>query len=107
MVNTIHAESVLHPLPHIIVHMFLRPRIVLYGFTISYVLAPLAGAPFTSTELIQLVGAVPESLKIAAKTLLAGSFAFHSWNGLRHLSWDVGKCTYCSKLYSMTHGIYK
>ena len=85
-------------MPRTFVHLFLRLRIVLYGFTISYVLAPLAGAPFTSTELIQLVGAVPESLKITAKTLLAGSFAFHSWNGLRHLSWDVGKCTYLSNL---------
>jgi succinate dehydrogenase (ubiquinone) cytochrome b560 subunit len=25
--------------------------------------------------------------------ILAAPFAFHSLNGLRHLSWDMGKCT--------------
>ena len=74
--------------------------IVLYGFTIAYVIAPLAGAPFTSNDLVQLVGAVPESLKLAAKTALSASFAFHSWNGLRHLAWDTGKCKSASQFTS-------
>ncbi|KAH8117712.1 succinate dehydrogenase cytochrome b560 subunit [Phellopilus nigrolimitatus] len=49
--------------------------VLLYGFTISY----------------KLVSTVPESVKYVGKALLAAPFAFHSWNGLRHLAWDSGK----------------
>lgn len=69
-----------------------RHRKVLYGFTISYVAAPLLGVPFTSADVVQLVSTVPEAAKVAGKVVLAAPFAFHSWNGLRHLSWDMGYC---------------
>jgi succinate dehydrogenase (ubiquinone) cytochrome b560 subunit len=36
-------------------------------------------------------GAWPVIAKVAAKFTLAFPFAFHSFNGLRHLSWDMGK----------------
>ncbi|EJD06471.1 succinate dehydrogenase cytochrome b560 subunit [Fomitiporia mediterranea MF3/22] len=65
--------------------------VLLYGFTISYVVFPLVGAPFSSTDVIQLVSTLPEGVKYAGKALLAAPFAFHSWNGLRHLAWDSGK----------------
>ncbi|KAI5114999.1 hypothetical protein M0805_001807, partial [Coniferiporia weirii] len=64
---------------------------VLYGFTLSYVLFPLAGAPFSSTDIVELVAALPEGVKYAGKAILAAPFAYHSWNGLRHLAWDGGK----------------
>ena len=69
-----------------------RAYAVLYGFTISYVAAPLVGMPFSSSDIVQLVSAVPESIKVAGKLILAAPFAFHSLNGLRHLGWDMGYC---------------
>ena len=32
----------------------------------------------------------PVILKVTAKTLVAWPFAFHSFNGIRHLIWDTG-----------------
>ncbi|KAL5503856.1 hypothetical protein ACEPAH_7927 [Sanghuangporus vaninii] len=65
--------------------------VLLYGFTISYVVFPLLGAPFSSVDIVNLVSALPEGIKYAGKTLLAAPFAFHAWNGIRHLAWDSGK----------------
>jgi len=64
--------------------------VLLYGFSISYVAAPYLGVPFTSADVVQLVSAAPESLKVAGKLILAAPFTFHSFNGLRHLGWDTG-----------------
>ncbi|THH10311.1 hypothetical protein EW145_g1416 [Phellinidium pouzarii] len=65
--------------------------VLLYGFTISYVVFPLVGAPFSSTDVVEFISALPESVKYGCKALLAAPFAFHTWNGLRHLAWDSGK----------------
>jgi succinate dehydrogenase/fumarate reductase cytochrome b subunit len=72
----------------------IRELIVLYGFTISYITAPVFGLGFDSISIIELVQGLPEWLKYAGKTVLAAPFAFHSLNGLRHLSWDTGKCEF-------------
>lgn len=29
--------------------------------------------------------------KVGAKMFFAAPFAFHSWNGVRHLIWDMGR----------------
>lgn len=63
---------------------------VLYGYAIAYLVAPEA---LSSANVIELAASLPDTVKIAAKAILAAPFAFHSWNGLRHLSWDMGKCT--------------
>jgi len=65
--------------------------VLLYGFMISYLAAPLIGMPFSSLDVVELVGSLPESVKYAGKAILAAPFAFHSLNGLRHLAWDSGK----------------
>jgi len=65
--------------------------VLLYGFTISYITAPVFGLGFDSISIMELVQGLPEWLKYAGKTVLAAPFAFHSLNGLRHLSWDTGK----------------
>ena len=67
---------------------------MLYGFSISYVVAPFVGLPFNSTDVVQLVSTMPEFVKYAGKAVLAAPFAYHSWNGLRHLAWDSGKCEF-------------
>jgi len=65
--------------------------VLLYGFSIAYVAAPLVGLPFTGADVVSFVAGMPDAVKIAGKTLLAFPFTFHFWNGLRHLSWDTGK----------------
>ena len=64
----------------------------MYGYFIGYLISP---ETFASANVIELVASLPDVVKYAGKTILAAPFAFHSWNGLRHLSWDVTKC----KLY--------
>lgn len=63
---------------------------VLYGFSIAYLVAP---DTFSSKKVVDTVKKLPESVKLAAKGILALPFAFHSFNGLRHLAWDSGRCT--------------
>ena len=66
---------------------------MLYGFALSYAFLPFAGITFTGADLVELVGSLPEAVKTSAKLIVAAPFAFHSWNGLRHLAWDSGKCS--------------
>jgi succinate dehydrogenase hydrophobic anchor subunit len=65
---------------------------VLYGFSISYLVFPYVGLPFSSADIVALVGLLPETVKYAGKAILAAPFVFHSFNGLRHLGWDMLKC---------------
>lgn len=65
---------------------------MLYGFSIAYVVAPLAGLPFDSASIVEVVHGLPEWVKVSGKVILAAPFAFHSLNGLRHLAWDMTKC---------------
>jgi succinate dehydrogenase (ubiquinone) cytochrome b560 subunit len=79
--------SYLVPLGFILI--FCLPA-VLYGFSLGYLVAP---DTFSSANVIATVASLPDTVKIAGKTILAAPFAFHSFNGLRHLAWDSGKCT--------------
>ena len=63
--------------------------LVLYGFSIAYLFAP---GTFDSTHVVEFIAGLPEGVKYAGKAILAAPFAFHSLNGLRHLSWDMAKC---------------
>jgi len=65
--------------------------VLLYGFSISYLAAPAFGAGFDSISIIELVHGLPEWSKYVGKVILAAPFAFHGLNGLRHLSWDMGR----------------
>ncbi|PAV16640.1 succinate dehydrogenase cytochrome b560 subunit [Pyrrhoderma noxium] len=79
--------------------------VLLYGFTISYVVFPYVGLPFTSTDVVQLVSTLPEFVKYSGKLLLAAPFAFHSWNGIRHLAWDSGKFLNIKGVYSTGYAL--
>jgi len=48
--------------------------------------------PFDSAAVVSAAQQLPEWAKVSAKALLALPFSFHSFNGLRHLAWDSGKC---------------
>ena len=67
----------------------MEPATVLYGFSLAYLVAP---GTFDSAHVIEFVGTLPDAVKIAGKAILAAPFAFHGWNGLRHLAWDMNKC---------------
>ncbi|KAJ7592408.1 hypothetical protein C8J56DRAFT_780393 [Mycena floridula] len=62
--------------------------VVLYGFSLGYLFMP---GTLDSASIIAVAAALPVAVKYAAKTILAAPFAFHSFNGIRHLSWDLGK----------------
>ncbi|KAF8813559.1 succinate dehydrogenase cytochrome b560 subunit [Phlegmacium glaucopus] len=62
--------------------------VLLYGFSMAYLIAP---GTFDSIHVVEFIASLPEGVKYASKAILAAPFAFHSLNGLRHLSWDMVK----------------
>ncbi|KIY72131.1 cytochrome b560 subunit of succinate dehydrogenase [Cylindrobasidium torrendii FP15055 ss-10] len=61
--------------------------VLFYGFSLAYLVAP---STFSSENVVSTVKSLPSSVKIAGKAILAGPFTFHSFNGVRHLLWDLG-----------------
>jgi succinate dehydrogenase (ubiquinone) cytochrome b560 subunit len=62
----------------------------LYLWSIAYLIGPTIGFQAGSTTLAAAFAAWPFVLKAAAKVTLAFPFAFHCFNGLRHIAWDFG-----------------
>jgi len=62
----------------------------LYGASLIYLLHPLYPS-IDSVHLVQLVSAMPAWLKSGMKLVFAVPFAFHFFNGVRHLAWDLRK----------------
>ncbi|KAI1000551.1 hypothetical protein K3495_g7642 [Podosphaera aphanis] len=62
-----------------------------YVFGAAYLVSPLFGWHLDSATLATVFGALPLAIKLGLKTLVALPFTFHSINGIRHLSWDMGK----------------
>jgi succinate dehydrogenase (ubiquinone) cytochrome b560 subunit len=63
----------------------------LYVFGSAYLVAPLFGWHLDSATLAAAFASWPVVLKVAAKFAVAMPFTFHSFNGVRHLVWDLGK----------------
>ncbi|KAL8704325.1 MAG: hypothetical protein Q9201_002511 [Fulgogasparrea decipioides] len=61
----------------------------IFGFT--YLVAPLLGWHVESTALAESFGQLPTAVKAGLKFTVALPFAFHSFNGVRHLVWDSGR----------------
>lgn len=61
----------------------------MYAFFAAYAIAPLTGWHLESQSLIAAVAAWPIAVKVGLKSLAAFTFTFHSFNGLRHLAWDL------------------
>ncbi|KZT06057.1 SDHC, cytochrome b subunit of succinate dehydrogenase [Laetiporus sulphureus 93-53] len=76
--------------------------VLLYAYALAYLVAPTV---FDSTHVVEFIAGLPEGLKIAGKTILAAPFAFHSWNGIRHLVWDVGKFTTLKGAYQTGYAV--
>ncbi|KAN0092549.1 succinate dehydrogenase [Tylopilus felleus] len=75
---------------------------LLYGFSLAYLVAP---GTFDSAHVIELVAGLPDYVKTSAKVLLAAPFAFHGWNGVRHLAWDLGKFMTVKGAYSSGYAV--
>ncbi|KAL1957033.1 hypothetical protein VTO42DRAFT_6410 [Malbranchea cinnamomea] len=63
----------------------------LYIFSMAYLVSPLFGWHLESASLAAAFGALPLLAKIPLKFTLALPFTYHSYNGVRHLIWDLGK----------------
>lgn len=61
-----------------------------YVFGAAYLAAPLFGWQLSSAALAAGFAKWPVILKFLAKLTVAFPFTFHSFNGLRHLMWDMG-----------------
>lgn len=57
-----------------------------YGVTVSY-----AFGIADTASLVALYSAIPVVGQVALKALASFPFAFHAWNGIRHLIWDSGR----------------
>ncbi|KAF8848524.1 succinate dehydrogenase cytochrome b560 subunit [Acephala macrosclerotiorum] len=62
-----------------------------YVFGLSYLVSPLLGWHLDSASMAAAFAAWPVALKVLAKFAVAMPFTFHSFNGVRHLVWDMGK----------------
>lgn len=61
-----------------------------YVFGAAYLVSPLLGLHMDSVSMAAAFGAWPLAAKVLAKFTFALPFTYHSFNGLRHLVWDMG-----------------
>jgi len=76
--------------------------VLLYGFSLAYLVAP---GTFDSAHVIELVSGLPDAVKYTGKAVLALPFTYHSFNGLRHLAWDMGKFVTVKGAYSSGYAV--
>lgn len=63
----------------------------LYLFATAYLVSPLLGWHLESASIAAAFGALPLLVKVALKGTVALPFTYHSLNGIRHLTWDLGR----------------
>lgn len=78
--------------------------VLLYGASIAYLGHPIFPS-FDSAHLVQLAHDLPTWFKGSLKMLLAVPFTFHTYNGIRHLAWDVGKGLTLKGVYVGGYGV--
>jgi succinate dehydrogenase (ubiquinone) cytochrome b560 subunit len=62
-----------------------------YVFGAAYLVSPLFGWHLDSASMAAAFGSLPVAAKVLAKFAVAMPFTFHSFNGIRHLVWDMGR----------------
>jgi succinate dehydrogenase (ubiquinone) cytochrome b560 subunit len=62
----------------------------LYLFGFAYLAAPITGWHMETQSMVAAVAAWPLAVKMGLKAFFAFPFFYHSYNGLRHLAWDLG-----------------
>lgn len=67
-------------------------RITGVGLAVGFyaVTAAYAVGVVDTASLVALFSSLPVAAKFAFKAIASFPFAFHSWNGIRHLIWDCG-----------------
>ncbi|CEJ60032.1 Putative Succinate dehydrogenase cytochrome b560 subunit [Penicillium brasilianum] len=63
----------------------------LYLWATAYLASPALGWHLESASMVAAMGALPVAAKIILKATMALPFTYHSFNGLRHLMWDLGR----------------
>jgi succinate dehydrogenase (ubiquinone) cytochrome b560 subunit len=63
----------------------------LYLWATAYLASPVLGLHLESASMVAAMASLPVAAKILLKTTLALPFTYHSFNGLRHLMWDLGR----------------
>ncbi|KAJ5388613.1 hypothetical protein N7509_011154 [Penicillium cosmopolitanum] len=63
----------------------------LYLWATAYLFSPTLGWHLESASMVAAMGALPVAAKVAIKATLALPFTYHCMNGLRHLTWDLGR----------------
>jgi succinate dehydrogenase (ubiquinone) cytochrome b560 subunit len=61
-----------------------------YLFGAAYLVSPLFGWHLDTASMAAVFASMPLAAKVPLKMLVAFPFTFHSFNGVRHLIWDVG-----------------
>lgn len=61
-----------------------------YIYGMAYLFAPMLGLHLESAVVAASFAAWPIAAKVATKFIFALPFTYHSFNGLRHLTWDFG-----------------
>ncbi|KAF2725116.1 mitochondrial succinate dehydrogenase subunit C [Polychaeton citri CBS 116435] len=60
-----------------------------YIFGAAYLIAPVVGWHLETASIAAAVAAWPLAVKFLAKSFFALPFTFHTFNGIRHLTWDT------------------
>jgi succinate dehydrogenase (ubiquinone) cytochrome b560 subunit len=60
-----------------------------YVFGAAYLVSPLFGWHLDSASMAAAFGSLPLLVKGGLKFIVAMPFTFHSFNGIRHLVWDL------------------
>lgn len=63
----------------------------LYLWATAYLASPALGWHLESASMVAAMGALPVAAKVILKATMALPFTYHSFNGLRHLVWDLGR----------------
>lgn len=66
----------------------------MYAIFLGHVIAPAFGYSFDSSAIVSALSELPGWFKLSAKTAVGFAASYHTINGLRHLSWDMGKRKY-------------
>ena len=60
-----------------------------YVLGLTYLASPLMGFTMDSASMAAAFASWPVAAKVATKFLIAFPFTYHSFNGVRHLTWDT------------------
>ncbi|KAJ9092667.1 hypothetical protein QFC21_006732 [Naganishia friedmannii] len=77
---------------------------LLYVSAMAYLLHPVFPV-IDSAHVISAIHDLPVWLKTSGKFIISLPFFFHSFNGIRHLTWDMGKALSLKGVYSTGYAV--